>query len=251
MEKEKRIQWLDLDIQKDRKLLAEHKKENAKALLDRNNPDHYFAQSKAAVVAGRLSRSLKEMAALVSRSPAVIAREKAREYSAISKKHQKIANLAKPRGHTIEDYRKEPAKLDYGRFTKYINSVRTRAREQNRQTKMTPMWAVAEEYRGVLLDLSGAERALKGLDLRESAKQHRTIAEMFRKAAALQKCLREEYNYTYPENVDREMYMERRYFLEDHGDAAQRHDKEAERFSNAVRWRDKHPNPFLRPKKRG
>ena len=60
-ESERKKETLFGNIARDATLLHQHGKENAKALSDLHHPDFYFANSKAAVIARRISENLKKV----------------------------------------------------------------------------------------------------------------------------------------------------------------------------------------------
>ena len=102
-EKARERQRLEASIEQDTELFEKHKKENAEALREKSHPDHYFAQSKAAVIAGRISQNLKKMVPLKTRGTGLV-EKMAHDYASIAQRHANTAQLAKPHGYASMNY---------------------------------------------------------------------------------------------------------------------------------------------------
>jgi hypothetical protein len=120
-EKAREKQQLEKGLEKDTELFSKHRKENAEVLSDRKHPDHYFAQSKAAVVANRISQNLKKLALLKTRGTGLVERMAA-NYAVLAKKHEEKALLEKPKGLASIDYQ-ERAKVVEGNREIYDQKI--------------------------------------------------------------------------------------------------------------------------------
>jgi hypothetical protein len=126
--------------------------------------------------------------------------------------------------------------MDEKQFARLISRLKNRAREEHTHTQQ----AVIEEYRNTLTDICPKERNLQVLSGPERAETHIQIAKMLRKAAALQKYLKEKYNCEYPKDRVKET-LPLQFMTEDHETTAQYHEKQAQIFSTKTEKREYKP----------
>jgi len=85
-------------IARDTARLHKHEKENVLALADRSHPDYYFAQSRAAVISGRIGANLRKAMQLRGRGNAAIS-NMIDHYTAAAAQYERNAKKSKPEGY--------------------------------------------------------------------------------------------------------------------------------------------------------
>ena len=104
-ENERKRKTLIDNIARDTNVLRKHNKENSDALSDRSRPDFYFANSKAAVVARRISANLKKVLPLKTRGIDTTS-NLIDHYNAVAVQHERNAKNSKPQGYANAGYQK-------------------------------------------------------------------------------------------------------------------------------------------------